>query len=204
MSKKNKPNWSLTPQLWFIRYSEVCPIKDIISLVGVCRKFRDSLRHNLIWQKRSKSLPSYATLPSAGLTRIQPEFFWYRWYIKHKPQIVTIADPISANWICEVDVSSSGERLFPAVGTILIRNIGEGDEFFICLKRTVRSKIPNKGLPTSYTVSPLVKWSDGKYLHGRKVRYNSCMEISTKTGPYGNPTNMMQVLPNQLLGQMNN
>src|SRR5689334_20641649 len=69
------------PKAWLLRFATIIPFTRINLLMRVCKKFRQHLRHNTAWKEQCASLPAYQSLVQSEIDGLQPENFWYSWYV---------------------------------------------------------------------------------------------------------------------------
>ena len=69
------------PKTWLLRFATIIPFTRVNLLMRVCKRFRQHLRHNTAWKEQCASLPAYQSLVQSEIDGLQPENFWYSWYI---------------------------------------------------------------------------------------------------------------------------
>lgn len=74
--------WNNLPPVWLLHFATYMPIKSVNALM-ISKRFRKHLLHNTAWKVRCTRIPAYAMLVQSEIEGLQPENFWYSWYISH-------------------------------------------------------------------------------------------------------------------------
>lgn len=81
------------PNTWLLRYATVIPFSSVTQFM-VSKRHRRHLRHNTAWKEQCKSLPDYHLLTESEAEGLQPENFWYTWYVAHCIRVAPLMPPI--------------------------------------------------------------------------------------------------------------
>jgi len=80
------------PNTWFARFAIVIPFPIVHTLMSVCKPFRKHITHNTVWLKNCEPLAAFKDLTRTEKTTIQPELFWYKWYLLNCERHIPICD----------------------------------------------------------------------------------------------------------------